>query len=118
MEETQGVHEMPDVTQTEVGRRMYHLHREKRVEQAIKKIQHGVGPEWRYFTQDDIALLGHLLQCTWNAIDQKIWDEIPFSHMTKENVLKILTYGKGVSPGKNPEPAAVEEIKKILMAVA
>jgi len=116
--ETQGVHEMPDVTQTEVGRRMYHLHREKRVEQAIKKIQHGVGPEWRSFTQDDITLLGHLLQCTWNVIDQKIWDDIPFAHMTKEKVQKILTYGKDVRMGKNPEPAAVEEIKKILMAVA
>ena len=118
MEETQGVHEMPDVTQTEVGRRMYHLHREKRVEEAIKKIQHGVGPEWRSFTQDDITLLGHLLQCTWNVIDQKIWDDIPFAHMTKEKVQKILTYGTGVGPKKSPEPAAVEEIKKILMAVA
>jgi len=87
------------------------------VEQAIKKIQHGVGPEWRYFTQDDITLLGHLLQCTWNVIDQKIWDDIPFAHMTKENVQKILACGKGVRPGKNPEPASVEEIKTILMAV-
>ena len=108
---------MPDVTQTEVGRRMYHLHREKRVEEAIKKIQHGVGPEWRSFTQDDITLLGHLLQCTWNTVDQKIWDDIPFAHMTKENVRKILACGTGVIPGKNPEPASVEEIKKILMAL-
>ncbi|WAC05180.1 MAG: hypothetical protein OS112_00715 [Methanoregula sp.] len=106
---------MPDVTQTEVGRRMYHLHREKRVEQAIKKIQHGVGPEWRSFTQDDIAILGHLLQCTWNVIDQKIWDDIPFAHTTRDTVQKILDYGKDVRPGKNPEPAAIEEIKKILM---
>ncbi len=108
---------MPDVTQTDVGRRMYHLHREKRVEHAIKKIQHGVGPGWRSFTQDDIILLGHLLQCTWNDIDQKIWDEIPFARMTKEKVQEILTYGEGVRPRNNPEPAAVEEIKKILMAL-
>jgi len=29
--------EMPDVSQTEVGKRLYHVHREKRVEGAIKK---------------------------------------------------------------------------------
>ncbi len=37
---------MPDVSQKEVGRRMYHVHRLKTVEEAIKKIKHGVGAEW------------------------------------------------------------------------
>ncbi|MEI6457209.1 MAG: hypothetical protein WCO93_13040 [bacterium] len=112
-----GVHEMPDVTQTEVGRRMYHLHREKRVEQAIKKIQHGVGPEWRSFTQDDITLLGHLLQCTWNVIDQKIWEDISFVKLKKGDVQKILSFGEGVGPNKSPDKTVVEEIKKILLAL-
>jgi len=108
---------MPDVSQTEVGRRLYHVHREKKVESAIKKIQHGVGIEWRSFTQDEILHLGHLLQCTWNVIDQKIWDTISFGKMKKEDVQKILSFGEGVSPGKNPDKTAVEEIKKILLAL-
>ena len=109
---------MPDVTQAEIGRRLYHVHREKRVEGAIKKIIHGMGPEWKLFSENEIDLLGHLLQCTWNVIDQGVWDKIPFNKMTRGDVLKILSYGGGVSPGKNPEPAAVEEIKKILLSVA
>ena len=109
---------MPDVTQAEVGRRLYDIQREKRVENAIKKIQHGVGPAWKSYTQDDIRTLGHLLQCTWNTIDQKIWDEIPFASMTKDDVDRVLSYGKGIRPGKNPERAIVEEIKKILLALS
>jgi hypothetical protein len=112
-EETQ----MPDVTQAEVGRRLYHVHREKRVEQAIKLIQQGLGTEWKSFSEDEILLLGHLLQCTWNTIDQKIWDKISFPGVTKSDVGKILSHGKGVGPGKNPDQAAVAEIKKILLAV-
>jgi len=108
---------MPDVTQAEVGRRLYHVHREKRVEQAIKQIQQGLGTEWRSFPEDEILLLGHLLQCTWNTIDQKIWDKISFASVTKSDVQKILAYGKGVSPGKNPDQATVAEIKKLLLAV-
>ncbi|MFA4848116.1 MAG: hypothetical protein WC626_00165 [Methanoregula sp.] len=108
---------MPDVTQAEVGRRLYHVHREKLVESAIKLIQQGLGTEWKSFSEDEILLLGHLLQCTWNTIDQKIWDKILFANVTKSDVLKILTYGKGVGPGKNPDQAAVAEIKKILLAV-
>jgi hypothetical protein len=107
---------MPDVSQKEVGRRLYHVHREKRVEEAIKKIRHGVGADWSSFTLEDIDLLGHLLQCTWNTIDQKIWESLLFSNMTKNDVRKILSFGEGVSPGKNPSTEAVMEIKKILLS--
>ena len=108
---------MTDVTQAEVGRRLYHVHREKLVEQAIKMIQQGLGPEWKSYSEDDILLLGHLLQCTWNTIDQKIWEKINFVSVTRKDLQNILSYGEGVSPGKNPDPAAVVEIKKILLAV-
>ena len=37
--------------------------------------------------------------------------------MKKNDVRKILSYGEGVGPGKNPEPAAVAEIKKILLSI-
>jgi hypothetical protein len=107
---------MPDVSQKEVGRRLYHVHREKRVEEAIKKIRHGVGADWSSFTREDIDLLGHLLQCTWNTVDQKIWDSLLFATMTKNDVRKILSFGVGVSPGKNPSAEAVVEIKKILLS--
>jgi len=109
---------MPDVSQKEIGKRLYHVHREKRVEEAIKKIKTGIGSEWISFTPEDIELLGHLLQCTWNVIDQKIWENIPFTRMTKNEVRKILSFGEGVSPGKNPDTAAVNEIKKILLSLA
>jgi len=112
-----GVLKMPDVSQKEVGRRLYHVHREKRVEEAIKKIKHGVGTDWSSFTLDEIELMGHLLQCTWNIIDQKHWDAIPFGSMTKKEVTKILSFGEGVGPGKNPDQAAVADIKKILLSL-
>jgi hypothetical protein len=109
---------MPDVTQAEIGRRMYHVHREKLVEQAIKLIQQGLGTEWKSFSEEDNLLLGHLLQCTWNTIDQKIWDKISFANIKKSDVKKILIFGKDVGPGKNPDQAAVAEIKKILLAIS
>ena len=116
--EIRGENEMPDVSKTEIGRRFFLVHREKRVEQAIKKIKYGVGPEWKLLTTDEIQTLGHLLQCTWHVIDQKVWDTIPFAKMTKTDVDRILGYGEGVCPGNNPSQDSVEEIKKILMAVS
>jgi hypothetical protein len=109
---------MPDVTQAEVGRRLYHVHREKRVEHAIKQIQQSLGPAWRSLKEEEIQVLGHILQCTWNTIDQKMWDAIPFGTMSIGTVRKILSFGEGVSPGHNPSPETVAEIRKILLALS
>ena len=108
---------MSNVTQAEIGRRMYHVHREKRVEHAVKLMQQNLGPEWRLLKEEEIIILGHVLQCTWNTIDQKKWDSIPFGKMGMDMVRKIQSYGEGVSPGHNPSPEAVAEIGKILLAL-
>jgi hypothetical protein len=108
---------MPDVSKTEVGRRLFHIQREKGVENAMKKIKEGVGPGWKNFTPNTIRLFSHLLQCTWNVIGRDTWDKIPFGKMTEKDVTRILSYGKGVGPGNNPDPASVQEIKNILLAL-
>ena len=108
---------MPDVSQAEIGRRMYHVHRGKRVEHAVKLMQQAIGPDWRTLTEEDVRLLGHLLQCTWNRIDQKQWEAIPFGRMEMGAVKRILSWGEGVSPGHNPSPEAVTQVREILLAL-
>jgi hypothetical protein len=109
---------MPEATQAEIGRRMYHVLREKRVERAIKLLQQGLGSERKSFNEEKIILLGHLLQCTWNTIDQDIWEKIPFAHANKTDIDRILAFGEGVRPGKNPKPEAIGGIKKILLGLS
>jgi hypothetical protein len=108
---------MPDVTQAELGRRLYHVHRGKTVEASMKMMQQGIGAEWKSISEADIILLTHLLQCTWNKIDQKVWDKIPFVNTKMGEVRQILSLGEGVRPGRNPAPEAVAEIRKILLAI-
>jgi hypothetical protein len=107
---------MPDVSQAEIGRRLYHVHRGKTVESAMKMMQQNIGEDWKSLSEDDVRILGHLLQCTWNTIDQAIWNKIPFVKMTMKDVRQILSHGDGVSPGHNPSPEAVAAIKTILTA--
>ncbi|MFZ0674062.1 MAG: hypothetical protein WAM45_00590 [Methanoregula sp.] len=109
---------MPEATQAEVGRRLYHVHREKKVEHAIKLMQQGAGPEWKSFSEEDILLLSHLMQCTWNVIDQDRWEKIPFGSVTAGEIRQILSYGEGVRPGRNPKSESVETIKKILLGLS
>jgi len=109
---------MPEVSQKEVGRRLFHVHREKRVELAVKKMKAGIGAGWKNYTPDQVRILGHILQCTWNVIDQKAWESIPFDRVKADDVDRMIRLGEGVEPGKNPTAENVEEIKKILLAVS
>ncbi|MDD1719834.1 MAG: hypothetical protein LUQ25_07230 [Methanoregulaceae archaeon] len=103
------------MSKTDVGRRLFHVQREKGVEGAVKKIKTGIGPDWKSFTTDEIRVLGHLLQCTWNNIERDVWDKIPFGKMTKKDVVMILSHGKDIGPGRNPGIAEVQKIKGILL---
>ncbi|MFZ0004928.1 MAG: hypothetical protein WCC86_01450 [Methanoregula sp.] len=109
---------MPEATQAEVGRRLYHVHREKKVERSIKMMQQGKKSEWKLFSEDEIRLLSHLMQCTWNVIDQDLWEKIPFSSITISEVREILSYGEGIKPGRNPTSESVDNIKKILLGLS
>ncbi|MGA2105153.1 MAG: hypothetical protein ABSG06_07145 [Methanoregula sp.] len=109
---------MPEATQAEVGRRLYHVHREKKVERAMKQMQQGKGSDWKLFSEEEILLLSHLMQCTWNVIDQDLWDKIPFSSITISEIRQILSYGVGVRPGLNPTSESVDNIKKILLGLS
>jgi len=109
---------MPEATQTEVGRRLYHVHREKAVERAVKLMQHGIGTGWKALSEEDILLLSHLLQCTWNVIEQKCWDKIPFANIKMNEIKTILTLGDGVAPGRNPDRECVDRIQKILLGLS
>ena len=109
---------MPEATQAEVGRRLYHVHREKQVERAIKLMQQGIGTDWKSLSEDDIRLLSHLMQCTWNLVEQKQWEKIPFGSTTVTDVRKILSFGEGVMLGKNPNQDSVEGIREILFKLS
>lgn len=108
---------MPEVSKTEIGRRLFHVQREKGVESAIKKIKAGIGSEWRSFTQDEIRILGHLLQCTWNTIERNTWEKIPFGKISRNDVRMLLSHGEGISPGRNPSPESVLEVKNFLLNI-
>lgn len=108
---------MPEVSRREIGQRLYHVHREKRAQAAIKKIMAGLGDEWKTFSGSEIHLLGLLLQCTGNTVDQKIGDTLPFNRLTKEAVAKILSTGKDYVPGTAADKRVIDEIRKVLLAL-
>jgi hypothetical protein len=108
---------VPDVSQTEIGRRLYHVHRDKRVEKAIKKLREHCGSHWKSLTEQEVRDLEYLLSCAWTSLDEKTWEKIPFANMSKENIQDLLRLAKGAELSKGIDKEVLDEVKRILLTV-
>lgn len=105
---------MPDVSRTEIGRRMFSLQKEKNVEQAIEKIRRNLGDEWKVFSQADIELLKNILGDAWVFAERDVWEKILFSRLSRMDLFDLIVIARGSQEKEIDERTAVEKAVKIL----
>lgn len=108
---------MTDLTKTDIGRRMYQLHKEKTVERAIEQMRESLGSEWKEIPDADIHMLERLLGEAWVGLDKTIWEKIPFGRMSKGDVIRILDIAHFTDLDHTPKTETLGDLKKILLAV-
>jgi len=108
---------MPDITKTDIGRRMYLLHKEKNIERIIEMIRQNLGADWKSLTDTDIHLLERLFGDAWVTFDKTLWENIPFGRITKGDVDHLLAIGKYMDLDKTPKTQVLDEVQKVLLAV-
>ena len=109
---------MPEVTKTEVGRRLFQVHREKGVENAIKKIHHGIADDWKLFSEDDIKVLERMLGECWVYMDSGVWSNIAFSQLNYSDVLQIIQIGNSTKGKDSTDTKAISDVTAILTATS
>ena len=108
---------MPDVSRTEIGRRMFQLQKEKAVEKVIEKIRQKIGSEWKSFSERDVHLLERLLEAAWVNTDKTAWEKIRFATCSKEDVQRVLSVARGIDLEKVSQHAVAEEVEKVLVTI-
>jgi hypothetical protein len=108
---------MPDISQADIGRRMYQLHKEKSVERAIELLRHNLGADWKTLTDADILLLEQLIGDVWVGFDRKLWEKIPFDRMTRGEVDTVLAAGKNMIIDKTPKSQVIDQVRNVLIAI-
>ena len=106
---------MPDVSRTEIGRRIFNLQKEKNVEQVIEKIRTHMGSEWAGFSQDDQKVLKYILGETWVYLERDLWEKVSFSRITRIELLDIISIGRKSIGNEMNSRRAVEDVMAILL---
>ncbi len=107
---------MPDVSRTEIGRRLFSLQKEKSIEQALEKIRKNLGEEWKDFSQEEIDLLKQALGDAWVFIERDVWEKIAFSRLSRRDVLDLIAIGRESRGKEIDQRVAVEKASRVLRA--
>jgi hypothetical protein len=105
---------MPEVTKTEIGRRLFLVQKDKGVENAIKKVHQGLGQDWKQFSEDDITVLKRMLGECWVYIDRPVWEKIAFSNLGFSDIIAIVRIGNSAKGKDSTDTKAIEDVTAIL----
>jgi len=83
----------PDVTDESIGIRTFQIKKEKAVERAVQMVRHGLGPLWAELTNAEVEEFEWVLGELWAYVARADWDDIPWSHLTMSDIVKVLTLG-------------------------
>ena len=105
---------MPDVTSDERGRRIFQIHKERAVENAVAKIRQNLGSDWEAFSQQEIQTLHSILGEAWVSIERSVWEQTAFTRLTRNDLENIIRIGNEVKSKNIREETAIDEICRIL----
>ncbi|OPX66210.1 MAG: hypothetical protein A4E37_02161 [Methanoregulaceae archaeon PtaB.Bin056] len=106
---------MPDVSRTEIGRRMYSLQKEKNVERVVERIRKQLGADWTHFSQEDQDLLKYVIGELWVYKEREFWDMVQYPRITVIAVLDIIAIGRKSLSHEIDTRKTVEEATAILL---
>ena len=105
---------MPDVSRTEIGRRMFILNKEKHAEVAVEKIRRSLGADWGSVSMEEIKLLRELLGEAWVYTNPSVWDKIAFSNISMADLYQIVGIGRNIRERNVAVQTGMDEIIAIL----
>ncbi len=105
---------MPDVSRTEIGRRIFILNKEKHAEAAVEKIRRRCGADWGSVSMEEISLLRELLGEAWVYTERSVWDKIAFSNISMGDLYQIVGIGRNIRERNVAVQKGMDEIIAIL----
>ena len=94
---------------------MYQILKEKEVEKVMQQIRDSLGTEWRSLSDADIRLLDRLLTEAWAGFDKAVWEKVSFGQMKREDVDRILDFGRFLDLDKAPKADLLNGLLTVLV---
>ncbi len=85
---------MPEITDDNLGRRLFQIQKEKAVEDALEKIRRRTGDDVPLLSGADNEALKEILGELWTSIDRSRWGSYSFSKLSKKDIGALIAQGR------------------------
>ena len=87
---------MPRSNDSDLGRRVFVVQKEKAVENALDKIRRRIGADWCSISPADCDVLKETLGEIWTSIERPRWSTYRFSKLTLADIYSLVAAGKEI----------------------
>jgi hypothetical protein len=105
---------MAEVTNDELGRKVFQIQKERAVEEAVDKIRQSLGNAWMSLPHGERKILQDLLGEAWVSIGRTEWGSYAFSRLNAEDLDRLIGIGDAWERKDIEESAAMEEVRMVL----
>jgi hypothetical protein len=106
---------MPQSNDSDLGRRVFVVQKEKAVENALDKIRRHVGADWCSISPADCEVLKEILGEIWTAIERPRWSTYRFSKLTLADIGSLVAAGNEIREKHYMTDTLLLSLDRILM---
>lgn len=64
-----------------LGRRRYHVNKQRAVERSLERWRHGLKADWHLLSRDDVANMAYIAGELWATLARDEWESVHFSKL-------------------------------------
>lgn len=105
---------MPEISNDELGRRIFALQKEKATEEAIEKIRQSPESDLLSIALSDRAVLEYLLGEGWVSLGREEWEKCAFSRLTSDDLKEMIGIGQELMGRRITDDTAMGALSGVL----
>jgi hypothetical protein len=105
---------MPEISNDELGRRIFALQKEKATEEAIEKIRQSPESDLPSIALSDRAALEYLLGEGWVSLGREEWEKCAFSRLTSDDLKEMIGIGQELLGRRITDDTAMGALSGVL----
>lgn len=82
-----------ELSDEDIGIRTFKIKRSKAVERAVERVRRSLGDGWQHLNAEEVEEFEWVLGELWSYIARDEWDDLRFSRMSMQEVIRMLTFG-------------------------
>jgi hypothetical protein len=106
-----------ELSDEDIGIQAFKIKRAKAVERAVERVRRSLGDGWQHLNADEVEEFEWILGELWAYVARENWDDLRFSRMNMQDVIRVLTFGSQLRRHARNSIEILRDVEKVVQDV-